>query len=369
MKTFVFKSTLFVLPFILALLIELFILPIDFFTFRVWEALLVRKYRTFFSGHFYPDMEISKIEEGDLAAHTRFAVKKKVRWVTDRYGYRKRNTDVQRHKIVIIGESNIAGICLSQEEILSEVLEDRLKMSVYPYAPVGGINSFLKNERFTENSPDIVIFARIERELLDLDSLKPIRGGEWFSKLRQPFQENRMIQSFAIPLDRISKMAMLHYFRASLRRSISTPKPRGPNPISSQYGPIFFIQGKSANENVSRERLDRAIQVIRSYHEAVKKRGIRFIFLPIPNKENIFYKDLEATKPVFLERLISELKSCGVETIDTQKAFEEAFQKNQILLYHSDDTHWNGNGVRLAADLLAKAIEEKGKILPHQRLP
>jgi alginate O-acetyltransferase complex protein AlgJ len=361
MKTLVFKSALFVLPFLLALLIELFILPIDFFTFRVWEALTVRKYHAFFSGHFYPNMEISKIEEGDLAARTKFAVKKKVRWMTDRYGYRKQNTDLQKHNVVIVGESNIAGSSLTQEQILSEVLEDRLRVSVYPYAPVGSINSFLKNERFIENAPDIVIFARIERELLDLDSLKPIRGKKWFSKLRQSFQENRMIQSLAITLDRISKMAMLHYFRASLRRSISTPKPHASHSISSQYGPIFFIQGKSSNENVSKEKLDRAVQVIRSYNEVLKKRGIRFIFLPIPNKENIFYKDLETTRPVFLERLISELKSYGVETIDTQKAFEEAFQKEQMLLYHTDDTHWNGNGVRLTADLLAKAIEGKDR--------
>ncbi len=356
MKTFVFKSALFLLPFILALVIELFVLPIDFFTFRAWEALLVMKYRTLFTGHFYPNMEISRIEEGDLAAHTRFAVKKKVRWVTDRYGYRKHNTDLQKHDVVIIGESNIAGICLSQEEILSEMLEDRLKVSVYPYAPVGGINSFLKNERFIKNSPDIVIFARIERELLDLDSLKPIRGEKWFARLKQPLQENPVVQSLAITLDRMSKMAMLHYYRASLRRSISPPKARAQSSISSQYGPIFFIQGKSANENIPKEKLDRAIQRIRSYDEAVKRRGIRFIFLPIPNKENIFYKDLETTRPVFLERLISELKKYGVETIDTQKAFEEAFQKDHILLYHTDDTHWNGNGVRLTADLLAKSI-------------
>jgi len=365
MKTFVLKSTLFLLPFILALLIELFVLPIDFFTFRTWEAILVMKYRTFFSGHFYPNMEISRIEEGDLAAHTPFAVEKKVRWVTDRYGYRKQNTDLQRHQVVIIGESNIAGICLSQDEILSEVLEDRLKVSVYPYAPVGGINSFLKNERFMEHSPDVVIFARIERELLDLDSLKPIRKGSWFSKLKRPLQENRAIQSLAIALDRISKMAMLHYFRASLRRSISPPKPHAPQFISSQYGPIFFIQGKSANEDVPNEKLDRAVRMIRSYDKALKRRGIRFIFLPIPNKENIFYKGLGTTKPVFLERLISELKRYGVETIDTQKAFEEAFEKNQILLYHTDDTHWNANGVRLTAELLVKAIEKKGEILRH----
>ena len=43
-KSFVIKLTLFLFPFILALFIELFILPIDFFTFRAWEALLVKKY-------------------------------------------------------------------------------------------------------------------------------------------------------------------------------------------------------------------------------------------------------------------------------------------------------------------------------------
>ena len=122
MRKFLFKSNLFLLPFFLALCLELFILPIEFFTFRVWEAIWVRKYGKILHGPFYPNIEITKIEEGDLAAHTRFAIKKKVRWMTDRYGYRKQNTDLQKHEIVIIGESNIAGSNLTQEDILSEVL-------------------------------------------------------------------------------------------------------------------------------------------------------------------------------------------------------------------------------------------------------
>ena len=365
MKKFLAKSILFLFPFVLAVSIELFILPIDFFTFRVWEAIWVLKYRNLFPGHFYPNEEITKIEEGDLAPHTRFAIKKKVRWVTDRYGYRKQNTDLQKHKIVIVGESNIAGSGLSQEEILSEVLEGQLRVSVYPYAPVGGINSFLKDERFIEHSPDIVIFARIERELLGLDALKPIKAKRSFSKLKGKVKTNRMIQFLSIRLDRVSKMIMLHYFRASLRRGISTPEDLGSEPIFSEYGPIFFIQGREANRDVSREKLDKTVQIIRSYNEVVRSRGIRFIFLPIPNKENIFYKCLETMKPVFLEQLISELKSYGVETIDTQRAFEEAFQKNKVLLYHTDDTHWNGNAVRIAADLLIKVIGENDRTSPH----
>ncbi|MDI7259530.1 MAG: hypothetical protein QME90_06390, partial [Thermodesulfobacteriota bacterium] len=89
MKKILFKSALFLLPFFLSIFIELFILPIDLFTFRVWESLVVRKYRNILAGPFYPNMEITKIEEGDLAHHTRFAVKKEVQWITDRYGFRK----------------------------------------------------------------------------------------------------------------------------------------------------------------------------------------------------------------------------------------------------------------------------------------
>lgn len=318
MKKFVLKFVLFLLPFSAAIGIELFILPIDIFTFRVWEAVEVMKYRRMFPGLLYPNMEITKIEEGDLAAHTRFAVKKKVKWLTDRYGYRKQNTDLEKHKIVIIGESNIAGSGLTQKEILSEVLENQLKVSVYPYAPapVGGISSFLKDDRFIENSADIVVFARIEREILDLSSLRPVKHNKLSSEFKRQIQQNRMIQSFSIQLDRLSKMVMLHYFRASLRRGISGPGYLGTEPISSPYGPIFFIQGGGANEDVPKEKMDKAIQIIKSYSDAVKRRGIRFIFLPIPNKENIFYEYLHTKRPVFLERLISELRGLGVETID-----------------------------------------------------
>jgi alginate O-acetyltransferase complex protein AlgJ len=122
---------------------------------------------------------------------------------------------------------------------------------------------------------------------------------------------------------------------------------------------FFFLLGADANKEVPKEKLDRAIQIIKSYNNALKSRGIRFIFLPIPNKENIFFESLQTKRPVFLEKLISALKGHGIEAIDTQKAFEEAFQKNQILLYHTDDTHWNANAVKIAADLITRALERK----------
>lgn len=148
-------------------------------------------------------------------------------------------------------------------------------------------------------------------------------------------------------------MIRLHSFWASLRENISTPKHLGPEPISSRYGPIFFIQGRRANDDVSQEKQDKAIQVSRSYNDAVKHRGIRFIFLPLPNKENILNEYLETKKPIFLEQWTSGLKRHGIETIDTQKPFEEVFEENKVLLYHTDDTHWNANGVELKVELIS----------------
>ncbi len=63
-------------------------------------------------------------------------------------------------------------------------------------------------------------------------------------------------------------------------------------------------------------------------------------------------------KPKFLERLILKLQSAGIEVIDTQKAFDEAFLQENTLLYHTDDTHWNAAGVTLAADLVEKALQK-----------
>jgi lysophospholipase L1-like esterase len=176
---------------------------------------------------------------------------------------------------------------------------------------------------------------------------------------------NRWIQSFGVFLDRLYKMNMLRFVRASVKRGFSDRGEKDLNRVDSEFGPILFLQGARANKEVPEEKLNQAIQTIKGYHDLFKSQGIRFIFLTTPEKETVFYKSLGTPRPVFLEQLTARLKQLGVEIVDTQQAFEEAFQKDSVLLYQRDDTHWNGNGVRIAADLLAKVIEEKKNVLPH----
>lgn len=360
MRRFIFKLALFLLPFLIVLTMELFILPIDYFTFRAWEGLVVRNFKNLFNGPFYPNMKLTKIEEGDLAHHTKYSKKRIVKWITDQYGYRKIKTNGP-FQIVIVGDSNIAGSGLTQEEMLSEILESELKVKVYPLAPAG-IGTFLKTRRFIEHPPEILILGIVEREIPYLSALKSKRRYQIKENLLQSIKglrENRFLQTIFVLLDRLSKLNMLHHLRATIRRAILPEAEIKPRYMTTQHGAIFFLKGPDANREVQKGVFNQVVNLIRSYHDAVTSRGIRFIFLPIPEKENILHEILQTPKPKFLEELINELKRQEVEVIDTQKAFEEAYRGSQILPYQADDTHWSAEGVKITANLIRETLLKK----------
>jgi alginate O-acetyltransferase complex protein AlgJ len=354
MKKLIFRSVLFFSPLLLALSLELFVLPVDFFAFRVWEGLIIKKYRWILAGRFYPRRDISKMETGgDLGLRGPSASRRHVRWITDQYGYRKKNSGATHYEVVIIGDSNIAGIGLSQEETLSEVLEDRLNAGVYPFAP-SDMNTFLKDRHFMDDPPEVVIVSSIERDIYNLPYPK-LRREAWptLSNLKFQLQKKGWVQAVGVFLDRLFKMNMMNYFRAR----IGNGKHREFCRSSTPFGTMDFLQGGAANESVSTDRIEGAVRTIEAYDRVLKEKGIHFIFLPIPNKENIYYQYLpDSKRPTFLETLIAELKRKKIETVDTQKAFEEKYRKDLALLYRLDDTHWNPAAVRITADLIQESI-------------
>ncbi len=342
---------------------ELFILPIDSFTFRVSEALVVRKFRNILPGRFYPNMTLTKEEEGDLGHHTKYASKRAVQWITDSYGYRKKGSDRLKYEVVIVGQSETFGGGLTQKQMLSEVLEDQLGLGTYPFAPAG-VNTFLKEQRFIVHPPEIVIVSSMERFIFELPPLRisSVRKLPLLATLRnraEKIKEYRWVQSLGVFLDRLYKMNMVRYLRATIERSFSDRERAHLIWADTKFGPILFFEGGKANEDVSEEKLNQATQTIKTYHDLFQRRGIRFIFLPVPNKESIFYESLGTRRPVFLKQLVTRLKQLGVETVDTQEAFEKVFQKDSVLLYQKDDTHWNAEGVKIAAELIKNLIKER----------
>lgn len=357
MKSYRTKYCLFLIPLLAAICAELFLLPIHHFTFRVWESLAVKRSFGILKGQFYPNIKTRKAEEGDLAYYTPCAVKKDVLWITDTYGYRKTNRSLQQYPIVIVGDSNIAGSSLDQEELLSEVLEKKLGKAVYPLAGER-LRALFQHDLIRKNLPEIVVLAGIERDIPE--SLPPLRPKD----LRNPSRTedvlrrlrlNSYLQTAATIADRLFKATMLNFFRARINGS----GPSSRHPSSTATCPIYFLQGAEANRPSSPERIERAALQLVAYRDLLKARGIRFIFLPIPNKETVLYEYLNTQKPLFLEGLARRLRELDVEVIDAQKAFHEVYQKNRTIPYHRDDTHWNAVGVGIVAELLEKQITEK----------
>jgi hypothetical protein len=305
-------------------------------------------------------MNVSKTEEGALAYRTQWAVKKNVIWTTDRFGYRKANTLTGKHPIMIVGDSNIAGSGLSQDELLSEVLERRLGVSVYPLSPER-LKTLNSNGLFMEHTPDIVILESIERSSHNPKAFSPLQSEDFqqpsrWSQFMTAAHQSSVLQKITIILDRAFKGNMLHYLRARIN---------GAGPSISQNSvipscPVLFLHGSEVNRNTPVEQIEQIAKNLKDSSDVLSKRGIRFIFLPVPNKETIHYECLGTMRPVFIEHLVQRLRQLNVEVVDTQAAFEEVYKKRSTMLYHVDDDHWNAEGVKLTADLLEKQIRQNG---------
>ena len=365
MKKYGLKYLIFLSPFLAAVLIELFVLPMDFFTFRIWETLVVRRSYEILKGPFYPNMTIRKTEEGgDLKPAAACAIQKKdVVWQTDAYGYRKTASPAVHYPIIMVGDSNTAGGGLSQSEMISDVLEKRLNKAVYPLAPES-IKYIFKHGLLKQTRPDVVILENIERGILtgnftiprnaDFGTLSVADQMIWSVRL------NPVVQSLAIYMDRTFKANMLQFVRARINAGPPTKA------VIQTECPILFLQGPKANRDVPDNVRHEAALKIRHLSDFFTGRGIRFIFLPIPNKENIYYREVGTPKPVFLEKLISDLQAMGVEVADTQKAFENITGRTGTHLYHRDDTHWNALGVEVAATLVEDILSRPAPAWPKE---
>jgi len=356
-KKLLFKVGLLSLPFVISFAVELYILPIDFFTLRPWETLTVKSLKVM-NGPFYPNQEVKQIATGEIAPHSPYAVPKPEYWVTDKYGYRNRNIN-NSPEVVLIGDSFVAGATLSQENILSEALKRRINQEVYSFAAATPdiLSKFLLNKRFQKTPPKTIVFCRSERWVYNSPSIHDQSIKDvWQAKIGHVVNDNLALANLVVTLDRIAKWPMYHYFRAKLDRHFKKPE-------FNLYQGELFLYGESVNNEVPEKEIKRIGNIIEEYSNVLKEKGIRFIFMPVPNKENIYYQLLPSQQRAnFLPRLFADLEARGVEVINLQEPFKHAYYNQKLLLYPKDDNHWNKNGVNIAANLLYNKL-----VLSHNK--
>jgi alginate O-acetyltransferase complex protein AlgJ len=111
------------------------------------------------------------------------------------------------------------------------------------------------------------------------------------------------------------------------------------------------------------------LPVIVDFKKQLEARGVDFLFVPVPTKDEIFPEEIDGRGKGFAGRvvnpwerkLLADLGAAGVETIDLLPPFLAAREPDKVereLVFQHQDTHWTDRGLRLAARLIAARIKE-----------
>ena len=344
MKKFILNILLFLSPIIGLLLLEAF-LPSTFFTFRTWEGISFTS-KIPHRAAFYPNTITQMNATGDLCHHTDKAIVKSEFWMTDRLGFRN-NEFLKKADILFIGDSFFAGCSLSQDEIISNKVKfnNKTNLSVYNMSP----SSFSKFDYYLKNSiiekPKYLIFSIVERDVpapiisIDKNSLH-----KWIIKTLTCCNINKYI-------DKALKLSSLAWLKARVNDS------KGLGVSAKLDSDMFFLQEIYQKRNES--DLKSTVANIKAYKNYCDSLNIKFIFIPMPNKESVYFELVPFDiQPNYLFQLDSLLKHEGISTINTLKIYNDYRKTNKDLLYHLDDTHWNSNATELISNEISKLVNQ-----------
>ncbi len=319
MRRYQYKIGLLLFPFLAVFFAELFLLPIDFFTFRCWEALMA-DLSVGLPGPFYPNQHLIKYEAGDKIGF-RDTNPLKAEWFTDEYGFRNRPcpNPPKRYDYVLLGDSNIVGSGLDQSETLAEVLARKGKCSAYSYA--GNLlqkRYFWSDPRFLKNSPKtIVLEARsgefYKADYLGYSSIEPC-------ELPRPWLSAEVL----VLLSRASKQNMLQF-------------------VKSRLGCALYQTNDNSYPDLSlSERVKFMVSKIKAMHDEAQRRGSDFIFFLMPHGDRT------------LDAGIIQLRQAGVKTIAYLPTLEHPHGVDLNWYYQARDSHWTREAVEWTADEILK---------------
>lgn len=328
------RFTLFFSPLIFWYALEVFILPVDFFTFRISEALLIyRKSILLPMDGYYPNQHIWKNEFGDMDPQR--TTPKFNEWITDQFGERNRpRPDDFHYDMVLVGASNIWGSSLSQNQMLGERIMAKMNITAYTLsASAFGMPGFLRSERFSRLRPKYVLWGVKNTNLKNfLEIHNDIYGKDFLSRLDPEIKPkpNPAWFKLGIYIDRILKNSMWRSLRAKLRVSGST------------QGEVAL--SKMPDKTPAQDNKDN-LELVRAFNAKLAERGIRLIMVILPSSAKAY------------DSLCQMLNNARITCIDYAGS-KKSPRFDMSNFWQKLDTHWTPEAVDYTADLVVEAIQK-----------
>ena len=322
-------------------LIELF-LPPTYLAFRHYSAIQFSCFPSITP--YYQNVSSFMEEEGDLCSRTKHAIKKEVTWITDKYGFRNEKIP-KSSKIVILGDSFTQGSGMDQRNTISAKLNQKLEIdTVYNCAPFELSNLLYLIDHGLLSKPELVIYENVER----ISPTKLIVKSDTSGQAALKVNVQKSLKKYGLDklIDRLVRLRLIRRAKAILKHWLHNPPPAGvQSPLDKS---IFFLRGSSVLD--TQPDKDEVKKTILNYKAELDRRGIRFLYVPQPNKETVYWRYVPLQgQPMYLFELLNELDSMGVDCINVLPIYNENFS---IDIYQKDDTHWNELAINLTADAI-----------------
>jgi hypothetical protein len=326
-------------------------LPMTFYTHRAWEAFVFASKNVPRRSKFYPNINSMVNDVGDLCYNTNNAILKKVYWKTDKLGFRN-DTFVEDPDVLFMGDSFFAGSGLSQDEIISNKVREAFddKIEVYNLSP----STFTELDKLINlgilKKPKLIIFSIVERYVPNPIIIHDLKNHSQFKNTIKQILE---FNNFNVYLDKVLRFYSISWIRARVFGS------KGNGVPSTINKDMFFLKG--LNQKNEENDAAKTVEIIITYKKYCDSINIAFLFVPMPDKESVYYDFVPFEQQSnYLFRLDSLLNNANVPTINTLKIYNDYRINNTNMLYQLDDTHWNSNATELIAKQIKVKIEQIG---------
>lgn len=315
-----------------------FLVEPQWFYYRSWE---------WFEDFPYRSAEVGRVwegpEKGDLSPLHLFFLKHEryTRVSSDEHGFRSVPLHAEQYPLLIAGDSTIWGCGLFDEETVPARVAQELGIPVFNGSRTD-FSNVMKHPKLSKLK--VVVDGRTERKIRGRVYQGYGDVGRHFKPLARPLVPGWKAYVDVNPL-RYSPIARIPLLLGRLPADINLLRSGRVNDYYS-FWPHRFRRGD----------LESAVAHIVRREQSMRKRGIRYIFLPIPAKQTLYRAEVDAFTRGHLRRLKAALDKRGVENVDLITPF---LARKEEGLFQRHDTHWNELGARIAASEVVKQLRKK----------
>lgn len=288
----------------------------------------------FYDTFYYPnENDPSYVVEEELSR-----VPRETNLVTDDYGNRN-NKIYEDLDIMLCGDSFSSLVMLRQDETIHQQINDLSNLRANSIR-VKGVFGFDNNLNYISSryaKPKLLVYEIVERNLpviFGVDTSKTFH----FNREKE-FSDWKAVSGIKKFINEGLDLPTLRYFQYELLAEAQS------FPRSKIDKNLYFLEGESA-EVFSDAQISRIADQLQKMHKLTENNGIHFVFLPIPNKETIYYSKVPLPKrPDNLDRLYVEMDKRGIPYINVLGKLLDSKEQT----YLRGDSHVNPHGSFLIA--------------------